>query len=182
MDIISHIFKLYSLRGGTAYFGEPLTQLEHAIQTALAAKRNESNSVIITAALLHDIGHFLHPHSENCADKQIDSQHELAGEKFLKVYFVPEVAELVKHHVNAKRYLTAVDKTYYANLSSASLHSLQLQGGPMQKHEAAAFKKHPLFEKILKLRYWDEGAKIPNKPLPPIEDFSAALKESLHHE
>jgi predicted HD phosphohydrolase len=179
MSAIEKVFEIFTQQGGNAYVGEPVTQLEHALQTALAARRHQARAEMITAALLHDIGHFLHEFDQDCADANIDSQHEIVGEQFLRKYFKADVAELVKHHVNAKRYLTATNEKYSNNLTGASLKSLQLQGGPMQPHEVQAFEAHPLFHDILLLRCWDEGAKIPNKPLPPITDFLPELTASL---
>jgi predicted HD phosphohydrolase len=179
MTILNKIIEIFAEEGSSAYVGEPVTQLEHALQTALAARRHQARPEMITAALLHDIGHFLHAYSEDCADFDIDSQHELLGEQFLRAHFKSEVAELVKHHVNAKRYLSATNEKYAKTLTDASLKSLQLQGGPMQADEIKLFEKHPLFEDILLLRRWDEGAKIPNKLLPPFTDFLPELSACL---
>jgi predicted HD phosphohydrolase len=179
MDVIEKVLDIFTAQGGSAYVGEPVTQLEHAIQTAQAARRHQARPEMITAALLHDIGHFLHAYHEDCADENIDSEHEKVGEAFLREYFTVEIAELVKHHVNAKRYLTATNEKYAKNLTGASFKSLQLQGGPMQEAEVTAFEAHPLFHDILLLRHWDEGAKIPNKILPPITDFLPELKACL---
>jgi predicted HD phosphohydrolase len=179
MSIIQKVLDIFTEQGGNAYVGEPVTQLEHALQTAQAAKRHQARPAMVTAALLHDIGHFLHDHHEDCADVNIDSEHEKVGEAFLRQYFIEEVAELVKHHVNAKRYLTATNEKYAKNLTGASLKSLQLQGGPMTPAEAGVFEVHPLFQDILLLRHWDEGAKVQNKPLPPITDFWGDLELCL---
>jgi phosphonate degradation associated HDIG domain protein len=179
MNVIEKVLAIFTEQGGSAYVGEPVTQLEHAIQTALAARRHDARAAMVAAALLHDIGHFLHAYREDCAYENIDSEHEKVGEAFLRQYFTDEVAELVKHHVNAKRYLTATDKKYAKNLTGASFKSLQLQGGPMQKAEIYAFEAHPLFQDILLLRRWDEGAKIQNKLLPPIKDFLAEIEACL---
>jgi phosphonate degradation associated HDIG domain protein len=176
---IQTVLQIFTEQGASAYVGEPVTQLEHAIQTAQAARRNQVRPAMVTAALLHDIGHFLHAHSEDCADHQIDSEHEKAGAAFLQDHFIPEVAELVRHHVNAKRYLTATNAKYAANLTGASRQSLQLQGGPMTAAEVEAFQQHPLFHDILLLRHWDEGAKIQNKLLPAITDFLPELTACL---
>lgn len=180
MDTIQKIFDIFTEQGGNAYIGEPVTQLEHAIQTALAAQRHGARPELVTAALLHDIGHFLHHYEADCADFHIDSQHEQVGEQFLRAYFKAEVAELVKHHVNAKRYLCATKDNYLKNLTDASYKSLQLQGGPMQNDEIKSFEAHPLFADILLLRFWDEGAKIQNKLLPPITAFFSELQASLN--
>ncbi len=179
MDIIEKIFALFTEQGGNAYIGEPVTQLEHALQAGVAARRHKARATLVTAALLHDVGHFLHHHHADCADDDIDSEHEKIGEQFLRLHFQDEVAELVKHHVNAKRYLCATDTKYLKNLSDASHKSLLLQGGPMREEEANEFARHPLFADILLLRRWDEGAKLKDKQLPDIRDFRTELASSL---
>lgn len=179
MDFCLQVLRFLEESGKDSYFGEPLTQLEHAIQTAQAAVRNKARDELITAALLHDIGHFLHMYDENCADDDIDSQHHLIGEQFLSRYFKADVAELVKHHVNAKRYLAITDQDYQSKLSAASVQSLKLQGGPMNQNEIKEFSSHSLFNEIILLRHWDDAAKIPNRTLPTIENFLPYLRNSL---
>jgi len=179
MDIIEKIFALFMEQGGNAYIGEPVTQLEHALQAGVAARRHKARATLVTAALLHDVGHFLHHYHADCADDGIDSEHEKIGEQFLRLHFHDEVAELVKQHVNAKRYLCAIDAKYLQNLSGASHKSLLLQGGPMSEEEVNDFARDPLFADILLLRRWDEGAKLRDKKLPDIRDFSTELEESL---
>lgn len=179
MDFVANLIGFFNANAQNTYIGEPITQLEHALQTAQAAIRHKARDELVTAALLHDIGHFLHSYDEFCADDDIDSQHEMMGEQFLRRYFKADVAELVKHHVNAKRYLSGVDPEYIKNLSEASLHSLSLQGGAMNPAEIKEFSSHPLFNEIILLRRWDDAAKIPNRMLPDIASFQPILNKCL---
>src|SRR5262249_19687881 len=41
------------------YFGEPVTQLEHALQCAHLARQANADDDLVLAALLHDIGHLI---------------------------------------------------------------------------------------------------------------------------
>lgn len=58
------------------------------------------------------------------------------------------------------RYLTAVDSSYYDGLSEASKQSLRFQGGPFQGEELAEFERDQLKDEMVKLRKWDDQAKI----------------------
>lgn len=60
MDIKSTIADMFAKRGDSEYGGEPVTQLEHALQCAMLAEDHDSPPSLIVASLLHDIGHLLH--------------------------------------------------------------------------------------------------------------------------
>jgi len=105
--------------------------------------------------------------------------HEEIGAEFLRGKgFSKKVARLVESHVEAKRYLTLKDPAYYAQLSDASKKTLEYQGGPMTEEEAAAFEQYPLFGLIIKMRKWDEEAKIEHKPLPDLKHYRQLM---VHH-
>ena len=70
------IIRLMRTRGGESYFGEPVSQLEHALQAAWFATQANSTPSLVAAALLHDIGHLLHDLAENVADTGVDTCHE----------------------------------------------------------------------------------------------------------
>lgn len=58
------------------------------------------------------------------------------------------------------RYLTAIDRSYYDDLSQASKMSLKFQGGPFEGAELDTFEKDPLREQMVALRKYDDGAKL----------------------
>lgn len=74
-------------------------------------------------------------------------------------------------HVPAKRYLCAAEPEYFATLSSDSIQSLELQGGPMSRAEMAAFERLPWFKEATKLRRFDEAAKDPHARTESFEHF-----------
>lgn len=130
---------------------------------------------MILAALLHDIGHLVEQGNETGAP-----DHDTIGASFLKqIGFSARVTELVAGHVQAKRYLASSDPGYQAQLSDANKHTLQQQGGPMSREEAKAFKQDRLFTDKIKLRRWDEQAKVPDADAAPIESYSALLENHL---
>jgi phosphonate degradation associated HDIG domain protein len=179
MDVLDEIFRTFDERGAEAYFGEDVTQLEHALQSSALARAEEAPDSLVTAALLHDFGHLVHGLAENVADHGIDARHEALGEKWLKRYFGRAVTDPVRLHVAAKRYLCAVDPAYFALLSPASVQSLKLQGGPMSAEERQAFEAEPHFREALRLRRWDDQAKIPGLDVPGLESYRGVLRRQL---
>ena len=142
------------------YIGEPVSQLEHALQSAHFAKKAKCSDEMIIAALLHDIGHLCeYPQKKSMAGLGV-YEHERIGAEFLKQrHFSSMVCELVVGHVQAKRYLVFKEFGYGKKLSEASQGTLHFQGGPMNKNEADAFEKDPLFREKIMIRKFDELAK-----------------------
>jgi len=178
--ITDEIMKLYEGYGGAEYAGEKVSQLEHMVQAAQLAEEQGYEEDVILAAFLHDIGHISEAaKGENEMDGFGIRDHEELGAEFLRGKgFSKKVVRLVESHVEAKRYLTIKDPSYYAQLSEASKRTLDFQGGPMTEEEAGAFEQYPLFHLIIQMRKWDEMAKIENKPLPDLQHYRAMI---LHH-
>jgi phosphonate degradation associated HDIG domain protein len=170
---------LFAERGGSEYHGEAVTQLEHALQGAWMAERDGHPAAVIAAALLHDVGHFLHGYGEDYLDKNINDKHEDLGARFLARGFGPEVTEPIRLHVPAKRYLAAARPGYREFLSPASAKSLELQGGPMTPDEARAFEREPQFAAIVAVREYDDRAKVPGLETPPYAHFRKYLEAVL---
>lgn len=168
MTTFDEIVTLFGDKGSTSYFGESVSQLEHALQAAWFARKENASAHLVVAALLHDVGHLLTDMPEDAADHGVDSKHEEIGEAWLSNRFGPEVFEPVRLHVAAKRYLCASDTAYAAALSPASAQSLRLQGGPMNAHELEAFEKNRFHTEAVRLRIWDDNAKIPNLKTPDL--------------
>ena len=174
------IITIFKNKGGDNYAGEEITQLEHACQAAdLAAKQGFDDEVIL-AAFLHDLGHLLDDNTEDDMDGFGVKDHEGVGAEFLKQRgFSDRVTTLVKAHVEAKRYLCFANKRYFDNLSHASKMTLAFQGGPMTEEEAKAFEQNPLKNLIIKMRTWDEEAKLTNVPVPDLQVFKDKIVKHL---
>ena len=176
MNIVDDIFTLFAQRGSAAYFGETISQLEHALQTAYQADQDHAPDHVIVAALLHDIGHMLHGLPEDIAALGVDGQHQDVGAAWLAKHFDTAITEPVRLHVAAKRYLCAVDAQYQQQLSPASVQSLTLQGGVMDAAELQKFKRSAWWCEAVWLRRLDDAAKIPGLQIPGLEHYRTLLE------
>lgn len=163
---------------GDKRYGEFVTQRQHALQCATLASQEGASSALIAAALLHDIGHMLET-TLGSKEPGEDLMHEVSGANFLSQWFPAEVIEPIRLHVVAKRFLTGNDPAYYATLSPASKHSLDLQGGPMTVEAQRQFLEVPFAREAIQLRRWDDAAKETDLELSlDLDDFRGLL-ESL---
>lgn len=180
-EIAEEIIHLLLSNGGSEYIGEPVSKLEHMVQSAEIAAEKGLGEDLILAALLHDIGHICVPTTElnNMGGLGLQD-HELLGATFLQSRgFSDQVIQSVALHVPAKRYLCYKYPEYFSLLSDASLKTLALQGGPMAEWEAEVFEQNPYLQDIIAIRRIDEEAKIPNKPLP--ENFEMYKQMMIRH-
>ena len=175
------IFALYEKYGREDYIGEPVSQIEHMCQAAQLAEQENQPSEVVLAAFFHDIGHlFAHLSPTESMGGFGSKRHEQIGSDYLlELGFSNKLAKLVENHVQAKRYLTYKFPEYLNRLSEASLHTLGYQGGPMSPEEAEDFERDPLFELSLKMRTWDEEAKLENLPLPDLKPYRDIALELL---
>ena len=165
MLTLEDIERLFSRHGSAQYSGEPVTQLEHALQTAHFAEQSEASDALVTACLLHDLGHLLNHQGETPTLRGIDDTHQYFALPFLRGLFPDAVLEAIKLHVDAKRYLCRANDGYWAKLSDDSKRSLVLQGGIFSVEEAGAFAARPWARDAVNLRLWDDLA------TPPLAHF-----------
>jgi gamma-butyrobetaine dioxygenase len=109
----------------------------------------------------------------------VDHRHEQVGARFLANWFGSAVTRPVQMHVSAKRYLCATDQSYFDGLSPASVHSLELQGGPMTPDEAIAYRANPYHAEAVELRRWDDLAKVSGAPTPGFDVFHGLIIDVL---
>lgn len=163
-------------KGYRPYGLAQLNQRAHALQAAWLAEQAGSSAALITAALLHDIGHMVHDLGENPAAAGVDDHHEALGAAYLGRFFGPAVIKPARLHVAAKRYLCGAERDYFARLSEDSVHSLALQGGPMTPAEQHAFLALPFAADSVRLRRWDEAAKVKGLVTPDTAHFAPFLR------
>ena len=175
--VINRILQICAGAGRRRYGMEAASRTEHAPQCASLAEREGAGSALVAAALLHDIGHLLHEREET-AEQGIDDRHEAGGAAFPGQWFGEEVTLPVARHVAAKQYLCAVGPAYFRSLSAGSRRSLELQGGPFDTEAASAFIASPGAAEAVRLRRWDDRAKIRGLPTLALGEFRPISKTS----
>lgn len=167
---------LFAAEGMQGYLGEPVTQRHHMLLAATLAERAGAGDELVAAALLHDVGHFTLAAVARPGVPARDDRHERVGARWLARWFGPDVAGLVRLHVDAKRYLCATSPAYASALSPASVHSLDLQGGPMGARGAGEFLALPQAADAVALRRFDDDAKDPAQPTRELAHFLPLLE------
>jgi phosphonate degradation associated HDIG domain protein len=176
--MIEQIIGLYEAKGGREYEGEGVSQLAHALQSAHLAERAGASPELVCAALLHDIGHLLNDKGETPTLRGVDDLHQYVALPILRPYFPEAVLGPIRLHVDAKRYLCATRAEYYDRLSEDSKRSLKLQGGVFGAQEAERFIAQPHAAEAVKVRLWDDAAKIPGASTPDLAHFEPLLREA----
>ncbi|KNZ31598.1 MAG: phosphohydrolase [Methylibium sp. NZG] len=172
---LSDIALLFARHGAEQYTGEPVTQLEHALQTAHLAEQSDADDELVTACLLHDLGHLLNDQGRNDTPTLhgIDDMHQYIALPTLRSLFSNAVLDAIKLHVDAKRYLCQAVPGYHGRLSEDSQRSLTLQGGVFDAAQAQAFIALPGAHRAVMLRQWDDLAKQPGLRTPSLAHFLA---------
>lgn len=172
---VADLFGLLEQLGPQRYGLERVSQLDHALQCAHLAESCGADDALVAAALLHDIGHLLQQDLHQAAGED----HAVVGARHLAQWFGAGVVEPVRLHAQAKRYLVAVEPTYFGGLSGASRRSLRWQGGAMTPSEADAFRALPFAQDALSLRRWDDLAKEPGIRVPPLAHYRGLVDDLL---
>ena len=173
---VAELLDLYERRGGEHY-GEGVSQRDHGLQCAARARDDAATPELIAAALLHDVGHLIvDTQANNDFDLAInDDHHDAVGGRCLAAIFGPRVSQPVALHVTAKRWLCTVDRTYLARLSAASQQTFRAQGGALDDAARQRFEAHPGFDDALRVRRWDDDAKVSGAPVREFADYREML-------
>lgn len=175
MSVAAEVLAIYGKHGASAYFGERVSMTEHGLQAAHFARMQGAPDALVVAALLHDVGHLLEAVPAQIEDWVSDARHEEVGARWLAQRFPPAVAEPVRLHVAAKRYLCASDPHYFAQLSAASVHTLKLQGGPMSPAEVARFEREPHYREAVLVRRWDDQGKVAGLKTAALREYATLI-------
>ncbi len=172
---VAEIVGLYETRGSKMYGSELVSQAEHARQCAMLASESGASAELVAAAFLHDAGHLIAelPHT---LERESDDVHQYLAIPFLRGTFSDAVLEPIRLHVDAKRYLCRVEAGYWDSLSPASRHSLELQGGKFDTFAADRFLSRPFAWDAIRLRRWDDLAKVAGRVTPNLRAFAAVLR------
>jgi gamma-butyrobetaine dioxygenase len=170
---------LFASQGAQEYLGEEVSVATHMLQAASRARELGAAPPLVVAALLHDVGHFTGLRTGAELMSGTDNHHDEQAAAYLSQFFGPEVTEPVRLHVAAKRYLCAVEPEYAEQLSSASVYTLSLQGGPMSAEEVAAFEANPYAADAVLLRRCDDTGKDARGETPTFAQFRETITAVL---
>ncbi len=103
---VNEVMDLLGRSASSAYFGEPVTQLEHALQSAQLARDSGSLDDMVIAALLHDIGKIAVPESIISKPGKLTPEefekmktHTVVGAELVeRIRFPYAVAPMVRGH------------------------------------------------------------------------------------
>ncbi|MCL2418270.1 MAG: hypothetical protein FWD04_03185 [Conexibacteraceae bacterium] len=176
--VLTEILGACRSMAGLAYDGEPVDQLEHALQcAALGREQRPQDPEFVVACLLHDIAR-----APAVAGIPYDGPHEHHGEagaRWLTPRVGVRVAWLAEQHVPAKRYIVATDPEYAAQLSEVSARTLVAQGGAMSEPEVVTFRAHPDWEQAVALRLIDDRGKEPGLQVPGVDSYLTELAAAV---
>jgi gamma-butyrobetaine dioxygenase len=175
-DAASLIIQLYQVLGSDDHPRDGVSESEHALQAATLAQQEGAPASLIVAALVHDIGRLLRQlHHRGVTPGY---RHEQLGARWLAWFYGPEITEPVRLHVDAKRYLCAVQRDYLEGLSPNAARDLEEQGGPLSRKEVRDFHASPYHVAAVWLRRFDERAIDPGAVTPGFEHYRTLLEET----
>lgn len=174
MVLFDHLFASLQNAADIYRDGEAVSELQHALQAADFAAADGADDDLVLAALLHDAGRFAAPPSRIQIGRHPPG-HEILGAELVEGYLSPRITWCIRHHVTAKRYLAATQRSYAANLSSASRRDLVTQGGPLSEEEIHEFAAEAWALDAIHLRRWCDMAKIPERPTRGLDYWESEL-------
>merc|ERR1740121_1253003 len=100
-EAVNEVIGLFTRQGTGDYVGEPISQVEHALQAADLAVRSGFGEEAVLAALLYDCGHMLglERGGEQMEDCGVMDHENLGGSWLRGLGFSEQVATLVARHV-----------------------------------------------------------------------------------
>jgi predicted HD phosphohydrolase len=178
---INNIFKLYNDYGSVEYMGQGITHLEHALQTAYFARAQGYDNVVVTAALLHGIGHLigLKYDFEIMGNFGIKNYEKIGADWLRQVEMSETTCLLIEKHTQARRFIVTTSPDYYDNLSETSKEILKLKGDLMAEKEIEEFRSNELKQALIVLSIWDEKSKMKNKSVPSLENYRKTIRLSF---
>ncbi|KAA3630876.1 MAG: HD domain-containing protein [Proteobacteria bacterium] len=137
-----------SLQDEDTMSGYRVTRLEHALQSATRARRDEADADWIVAALLHDIGDRLAPRN-----------HDRFAAEIIRPFVREEVTWVVAHH-------GAFQMVYYAHHFG------------WDRYARDAFSESPYYRSCVDFcERWDQASFDPDYASDSLESFEAAVRE-----
>jgi predicted HD phosphohydrolase len=183
-SMIDRLIEAMTRSAPRQYGKEGVTELAHALQCADLAEGAGADEELVLACLLHDVGRYAVAQDEVsdtleiAAPRSADARgHHEAGADLIAPHVPARVAFLIRAHTDAKRYLCATEPGYHDRLSRGSKHTLTLQGGAMTAEEMKRAETSPWWPDALRLRRWDDEAKVVGKKTHPLSAWKPLLQK-----
>ena len=175
-NLVDRLEALFAVIVRDSYLGENVTIGDHMLQCAALARAEGAPDALVAAALLHDVGYYLDAAPDNENETRPAKRHDVAAGRAL-AGLLPEAAVApIRLHVDAKRYLCAIEADYRAKLSPASIHTMKLQGGIMDADAAQAFAALPHAQEACRVRRWDDRGKAAGANMPGFAHYRPLLE------
>jgi len=138
---------------------------EHCVQTAALAWNASAPLTLVAAALLHDVALLVDEMVGNAGGLDLDPRHEVMAADILEPVFGAPVAEPVRLHGVAGRYLALTEPDYLRGLAPSVREDLLSDveaaqdggGAPLSDVEfVRAFVANPWAAAAVRLRRWDD--------------------------
>ena len=184
-SVYNHIAQSYQTAAKTQYGEEAVTELEHSLQCAELADQAAADEELVLACLLHDVARFAVPQDDVSDTLQKAKVHNAAkghGVKAAELMdgFLPERSLFfIQHHAEAKQYLCQTHPGYKDKLSSASIKTLQVQSQDTDQQKLDELAAHPWWPDAVRLRVWDDAAKVKGKQTRSLNYWLDRLNQFL---
>lgn len=155
-----------------------LSKINHMIQCAMEAEKNNEPDYIILACLLHGIGQLF---DENYNDNLHTNNFGIIASNYLmNIGMNSRICYLVEKHIDAKRYLFTINNDDYHKLSISSKKKLDEYGGKMTEEEIFKIEQDEEYFNILKISKYYDIKKI-NKKILDIDIYIPLIKKYLKY-
>ena len=183
MKSVDDLLAAFNYAATRQYGDDAVSELEHSLQCADLALDGSGDMDLALAALLHDIGRFairqdlIFDSKEQPGRKGVVRGHHHAGADLIAPWVSPRVEYCVRSHADAKRYLCTVEPAYAEQLNAAAIRTMKVQGGLMSRDELAAFESAAFYKDAVRLRRWDDAAKVPGRHTRELRYWEPILHE-----
>ncbi len=175
-NLVDRLEALFAVIVRDSYLGENVTIGDHMLQCAALARQEGAEEALVAAALLHDVGYYLDAAPDNENETRPAKRHDAAAGRALAGLLPESAVAPIRLHVDAKRYLCAVEADYRARLSPASIHTMALQGGIMDGQAAQTFAALPHAQEACRVRRWDDAGKVAGADVPGFAAYRPLLE------
>ena len=173
LPLVDVVLELLAATADETY-GERLSMLDHALQSAAGAAADDAGDEMVLACLLHDLGHILGRPVTGVFPATPRSAPGLCNTCLTRPLSSPFAA---MSWPSGTAWPSSRD--YHDHLSKASQMSLAEQGGPLCADDAEVFRVGAFAAEAMRLRAYDDDGKVDGLVIPPLETYRGLLSAAL---